>query len=75
MLGDMSQPTAQLRTAAVMTTSVNDVTARPVNGVRVGTAIPAISGRRLAAAERRNALGRIADAGLDHVMFGDHVSF
>jgi alkanesulfonate monooxygenase SsuD/methylene tetrahydromethanopterin reductase-like flavin-dependent oxidoreductase (luciferase family) len=58
-----------------MTTSVTDATARPVGGVRVGTAIPSIPGGPLAAAERRSALGRIADAGLDHVMFGDHVSF
>jgi alkanesulfonate monooxygenase SsuD/methylene tetrahydromethanopterin reductase-like flavin-dependent oxidoreductase (luciferase family) len=44
--------------------------------VRVGTAIPVLPGAlALAPAERREALTGIADAGLDHVMFGDHVSF
>jgi len=58
-----------------MTMSQNGTTERLARGVRVGTAIPAITGRPLAAAERREALIGIADAGLDHVMFGDHVSF
>ena len=58
-----------------MTTSLGQSTVRPASGVRVGTAVPSIPGRPLAAAERRRALNRIADAGLDHVMFGDHVSF
>lgn len=43
--------------------------------VRVGTAIPFVAGRQPGAAERRAALTGIAEAGLDHVMFGDHVSF
>lgn len=55
-----------------MTISPNGSTER---SVRVGTAIPAIQGRLLAGNERREALIGIADAGLDHVMFGDHVSF
>ena len=58
-----------------MTMSPNGSTERLASGVRVGTAIPAIAGRSLAAAERREALIGIAEAGLDHVMFGDHVSF
>jgi alkanesulfonate monooxygenase SsuD/methylene tetrahydromethanopterin reductase-like flavin-dependent oxidoreductase (luciferase family) len=58
-----------------MTVSPNGSIDRPASGIRVGTAIPAITGRPLAAAERREALIDIADAGLDHVMFGDHVSF
>lgn len=45
------------------------------NAVRVGTAIPFVAGRQPGAAERRAALTGIAEAGLDHVMFGDHVSF
>jgi alkanesulfonate monooxygenase SsuD/methylene tetrahydromethanopterin reductase-like flavin-dependent oxidoreductase (luciferase family) len=45
------------------------------NAVRVGTAIPVVAGRQPGAAERRAALTGIAAAGLDHVMFGDHVSF
>jgi alkanesulfonate monooxygenase SsuD/methylene tetrahydromethanopterin reductase-like flavin-dependent oxidoreductase (luciferase family) len=55
-----------------MTTSPNGSTE---STVRVGTAIPAIRGRLLTGTERREALSGIADAGLDHVMFGDHVSF
>ena len=58
-----------------MTMSPDGSTERLARGVRVGMAIPAITGRPLAAAERREALTGIADAGLDHVMFGDHVSF
>ncbi|MDQ2750876.1 MAG: LLM class flavin-dependent oxidoreductase [Actinomycetota bacterium] len=45
------------------------------NAVRVGAAIPFVAGRPPCAAERRAALTGIAEAGLDHVMFGDHVSF
>ena len=44
-------------------------------GVRVGATIPFIAGRQPQAAERRAALTAIVDAGLDHVVFGDHVSF
>lgn len=58
-----------------MTISLDGSTERLAGGVRVGTAVPAITGRPLAATERREALSGIADAGLDHVMFGDHVSF
>jgi alkanesulfonate monooxygenase SsuD/methylene tetrahydromethanopterin reductase-like flavin-dependent oxidoreductase (luciferase family) len=43
--------------------------------IRVGTTIPFIAGRQPGAAERRAALTGIAQAGLDHVVFGDHVSF
>jgi alkanesulfonate monooxygenase SsuD/methylene tetrahydromethanopterin reductase-like flavin-dependent oxidoreductase (luciferase family) len=58
-----------------MTMSPHGSTERLASGIRVGTAIPAITGGPLAPAERREALIGIADAGLDHVLFGDHVSF
>jgi alkanesulfonate monooxygenase SsuD/methylene tetrahydromethanopterin reductase-like flavin-dependent oxidoreductase (luciferase family) len=58
-----------------MTMVLNGSVARTASDVRVGTAVPAVAGRALTATERREALTAIADAGLDHVMFGDHVSF
>jgi alkanesulfonate monooxygenase SsuD/methylene tetrahydromethanopterin reductase-like flavin-dependent oxidoreductase (luciferase family) len=58
-----------------MTTLNDGSPQRLASGVRVGTAIPVPPGRALAPAERREALMDIADAGLDHVLFGDHVSF
>jgi alkanesulfonate monooxygenase SsuD/methylene tetrahydromethanopterin reductase-like flavin-dependent oxidoreductase (luciferase family) len=45
------------------------------SAIRVGATIPFIAGRQPGAAERRAALTGIVQAGLDHVMFGDHVSF
>ena len=48
---------------------------RGLSAIRVGATIPFIAGRQPGAAERRAALTGIAQAGLDHVMFGDHVSF
>ena len=58
-----------------MTKSPNGSTERPASRIRVGTAIPAIRGRLLTGTQRREALIGIADAGLDHVLFGDHISF
>ena len=58
-----------------MTPSLNGSTPRAASSIRVGTAIPSIRKRPLAALERSRALSRIAEARLDHVMFGDHISF
>jgi alkanesulfonate monooxygenase SsuD/methylene tetrahydromethanopterin reductase-like flavin-dependent oxidoreductase (luciferase family) len=43
--------------------------------IRVGATIPFIAGRQPGAADRRAALTGIVQAGLDHVVFGDHVAF
>ena len=43
--------------------------------IKIGMTIPFIMGRQPAATERRAALTAIAHAGLDHVVFGDHVTF
>lgn len=45
------------------------------SALRIGATIPFIAGRQPGAAERRAALTGIGQAGLDHVMFADHVSF
>jgi alkanesulfonate monooxygenase SsuD/methylene tetrahydromethanopterin reductase-like flavin-dependent oxidoreductase (luciferase family) len=45
------------------------------SAIKVGATIPFIAGRQPGAAERRAALTGMVQAGLDHVVFGDHVSF
>jgi alkanesulfonate monooxygenase SsuD/methylene tetrahydromethanopterin reductase-like flavin-dependent oxidoreductase (luciferase family) len=43
--------------------------------VRVGCAVPVTPGTQWSSGGHREAIARIAGAGLDHVVFGDHVSF
>ncbi len=70
---------AEIKAAAINDPAINDpaINDPAINdpSIRVGAAIPFIAGRQPGAAERRAALVGIAQAGLDHVMFGDHISF